>query len=51
MEQKSSTDHVTQDTSCYATSCGGKQQSIAETNKCAGLKQTVDEDIGVNNCE
>lgn len=51
MEQKSSTDHVTQDTSCYATSCGGKQQSIAEMNKCAGLKQTVDEDIGVNNCE
>ncbi|KAK7190507.1 WSC domain protein [Paraphaeosphaeria sporulosa] len=34
------------DTSCYATSCGGKQQSIAEMNKCAGLKKTVDEDIG-----
>ncbi|KAF2692152.1 hypothetical protein K458DRAFT_284768 [Lentithecium fluviatile CBS 122367] len=34
------------DTKCYATSCGGKQQSIADMNKCAGLKKTVDEDIG-----
>ncbi|KAF1978751.1 hypothetical protein BU23DRAFT_586647 [Bimuria novae-zelandiae CBS 107.79] len=35
------------DTSCYATSCGGKQQSIAAMNKCAGLPKIVDEDIGV----
>lgn len=39
-----------QDTSCYATSCGGKQQLIADMNKCAGLKQTVDENIGVDSC-
>jgi hypothetical protein len=39
-----------QDTQCYATSCGGKQQSIADMNKCAGLKKTVDENIGDDVC-
>lgn len=32
------------DTSCYASSCGGKQQSIAQMNKCA-LKAQVSEEI------
>jgi hypothetical protein len=40
-----------QDTKCYATSCGGKQQSIADMNKCAGLPKTVTEDIGDNTCK
>ena len=33
------------DTQCYASSCGGEQQNITAMNKCAGLKETVDEDI------
>jgi hypothetical protein len=36
------------DTQCYATSCNGKQQSMADMNKCAGLKELVTEDIGVS---
>ncbi|KAH8656718.1 hypothetical protein BGZ60DRAFT_532299 [Tricladium varicosporioides] len=32
------------DTSCYAASCGGKQQSIADMNKCS-QKVVVNEDI------
>ncbi|KAF2256476.1 hypothetical protein BU26DRAFT_23058 [Trematosphaeria pertusa] len=36
------------DTSCYASSCGGKTQDITAMNKCAGLKPTVNENIGVD---
>lgn len=39
------------DTSCYAASCGGKQQNMAAMNKCAGIKKTVTEDIGDGTCK
>lgn len=33
------------DTKCYVNCPGAKTQSVADMNKCAGLKKTVEEDI------